>query len=45
MKENDVLFFGDGFSNYSYGEGKQEEIMTHFFLDRGIYRPGQTVLF
>lgn len=45
IKDKDVLFFGDGFSNYSYQEREQEQVMTHFFLDRGIYRPGQTIHF
>ena len=33
---------------YSYGNDErpeQEEIVSHFFLDRKIYRPGQTVQF
>ena len=46
IKGGDVLFLEDGFSNYrnrSYsGPG---ETYTHFFLDRAIYRPGQTVHF
>ncbi len=45
IKDKDMLFFGEGFSNYSYEEREQEQVMTHFFLDRGIYRPGQTVHF
>ncbi len=45
IKEKDVLFFGDGFSNYNYNEKERSQIMTHFFLDRAIYRPGQTVYF
>ncbi len=30
---------------YRYGEPEKDYIKTFFFLDRGIYRPGQTVYF
>lgn len=41
----DELYLGDGFSNYSYREQERSQVLTHFFLDRAIYRPGQTVHF
>lgn len=41
----DVQFLGRGFSNYqSYDRDIRSET-THFFLDRSIYRPGQTIYF
>ena len=46
IKGADVLYLEDGFSNYrnrSYSGPGQTH--THFFLDRAIYRPGQTVHF
>ncbi len=43
---DDQLFIREGFSNYSrYYMPSQENQRTHFFLDRAIYRPGQTVYF
>jgi len=30
---------------YKYNENERERIVTHFFTDRAIYRPGQTVYF
>lgn len=44
-KGGDVLFFEDGYSNYTRSTGRQKDVATHFFLDRAIYRPGQTVFF
>ncbi|MEM1328519.1 MAG: alpha-2-macroglobulin family protein [Bacteroidota bacterium] len=44
-KGQDELFFGDGFSNYRRGRSPQKTQQTHFFLDRAIYRPGQTMHF
>jgi hypothetical protein len=41
----DVLNAKEGFSNYHYQQNKVKTTNTHFFLDRGIYRPGQTVYF
>ncbi len=43
---NDVLFLDDGYSSY-YRDSRRSEgrPQTHFFLDRAIYRPGQTVYF
>ncbi len=43
---NDVFFPDDGYSSY-YRESRNAEArpQTHFFLDRAIYRPGQTVYF
>ena len=40
----DVLFLNDRFSDYRYTQNNQQ-ILTHFFLDRAIYRPGQTIYF
>ena len=42
---DDQLFIRDGYSNYSYNNRRQKHRTTHFFLDRAIYRPGQTVYF
>lgn len=44
-KNKDQLFFKDGYSNYSRRARNEKRIVTHFFLDRAIYRPGQTVYF
>ena len=44
-KGEDVLFFEDGFSNYTRSTRRPKDLITHFFLDRAIYRPGQTVFF
>ncbi|MEM9888386.1 MAG: alpha-2-macroglobulin family protein, partial [Bacteroidota bacterium] len=44
-KGEDELFFGDGFSNYRSSNQRKAYQQTHFFLDRAIYRPGQTVYF
>ncbi|NJL74804.1 MAG: hypothetical protein HC892_06975 [Saprospiraceae bacterium] len=44
-KGKDELFFGDGYSNYTYNLQTEKSYQTHFFLDRGIYRPGQTIYF
>ena len=41
----DVLQLGDRFSSYSYRNKPKKRQATHFFLDRAIYRPGQTVYF
>ena len=41
----DSLSTGDGFSNYFYKRENQVITQTVFFLDRAIYRPGQTVYF
>lgn len=40
----DVLYNERSFYSYQESEPRQE-LVTHFFLDRGIYRPGQTVYF
>ena len=40
----DELFLTDRFSNYQYSRN-YNQINTHFFLDRAIYRPGQTIYF
>ncbi|MCB9035211.1 MAG: hypothetical protein H6557_01165 [Lewinellaceae bacterium] len=45
-KGEDVLSFQDGYSSYrSSRRDKQRNLATHFFLDRAIYRPGQTIYF
>ncbi len=44
IKGPDELFLDDYFSDYRYTQNNQQ-IVTHFFLDRAIYRPGQTVYF
>lgn len=41
----DVLFLDDNYSNYFYNNVGPSQTTTHFFLDRAIYRPGQTVYF
>ena len=41
----DTLFTQDSYSNYRYRDQPQIRKQTHFFLDRAIYRPGQTVYF
>ncbi len=44
-KGKDELFYSNGYSNYSYDRPIEENVQTYFFLDRAIYRPGQTVYF
>jgi uncharacterized protein YfaS (alpha-2-macroglobulin family) len=44
-KGKDVFWVNDRFSDYSYGDYSQSSVLTHFFLDRAIYRPGQTIYF
>jgi uncharacterized protein YfaS (alpha-2-macroglobulin family) len=45
-RDQDVLFLDNGFSNYRYAPpASQKHRMVHYFLDRAIYRPGQTVYF
>jgi hypothetical protein len=39
------MLYSTGFYVYDRGSNEQENIQTHFFLDRAIYRPGQTVYF
>ena len=41
----DTLAVGEGYSNYSYRTPSVKTQFTEFFLDRAIYRPGQTVYF
>ncbi len=45
IKGEDVLFLDDNYSNYYYDRQGPSTMHTHFFLDRAIYRPGQTVYF
>jgi len=46
-KGEDILFLRDGYNNYYRPESPsaEEERRTAFFLDRAIYRPGQTIYF
>lgn len=44
-KNGDVLGFSDRYYAYYSEEEVQENTATHFFLDRAIYRPGQTIYF
>ena len=44
VKGDDVLYSA-GFYVYERESNEMEDIRTHFFLDRSIYRPGQTVYF
>ena len=41
----DALYMGEGYYSYSRNYRQQGVEETHFFLDRAIYRPGQTVFF
>lgn len=44
--KDDQLFTENYFSTYSYPENEpQTYTQTHFFTDRSIYRPGQTIYF
>lgn len=44
--EGDVLYTDNSFYIYKYGNNRIEHVeRTHFFTDRSIYRPGQTVHF
>ncbi len=44
-KNGDVLSFSDRYYAYRSEEGETGTAETHFFLDRAIYRPGQTIYF
>ncbi|MFK8101653.1 MAG: alpha-2-macroglobulin family protein, partial [Saprospiraceae bacterium] len=44
-KGEDLLSLNDNYRNYSRLRRTRKKVKTHFFLDRGIYRPGQTVFF
>ena len=44
-KGDDVLFFNDGYSTYRSTDNRRQQVITHFFLDRAIYRPGQNVYY
>jgi len=41
----DVLYKSDSYRNYSRSAGSRNYQNTELFLDRSIYRPGQTVFF
>jgi len=44
--KDDQLMTESNFSSYSYHENEpQAAIQTHFFTDRAIYRPGQTIYY
>ncbi len=43
-KGEDVLY-STGFYVYDRESTDQDNVQTHFFLDRGIYRPGQTIYY
>lgn len=42
-KADDQLMYNDYFYTYRYRQEKEVSRTTHLFLDRGIYRPGQTI--
>lgn len=44
-KGDDALNLEESFSNYFYKHNKRKRRQISFFLDRAIYRPGQTVYF
>ncbi|MBX2926698.1 MAG: alpha-2-macroglobulin [Saprospiraceae bacterium] len=44
-KGNDKLHSENAFSSYRYFYRRVTQVQTQFFLDRAIYRPGQTVYF
>ena len=44
-KDADTLYLEDGFSTYYYSSSRTSYQQTSFFLDRSIYRPGQTIYF
>ncbi len=43
--ENDSWYNTTSYYTYFYGKEKYRQISTHFFTDRAIYRPGQTIYF
>ena len=45
IKGEDVLNSDDGFNEYKNERDTKSYIQTYFFLDRAIYRPGQTIYF
>ncbi len=45
VKGNDRLFLKDNFYLYRSDVQKHSSTVTHFFTDRAIYRPGQTIYF
>jgi uncharacterized protein YfaS (alpha-2-macroglobulin family) len=44
-KGEDNLTTGNNFYQYRNYDDNKRRIQTHFFTDRGIYRPGQTIYF
>lgn len=45
IKNGKDRFVSENFYSYNYGYDNKETESVRFFLDRGIYRPGQTVNF
>jgi len=45
VKDDDRLFSDKGFYTSRYYKNNKPQLITHFYTDRGIYRPGQTVYF
>lgn len=45
IRQNDTLFLDEYFSNHLQQGYRQRIENTHFFTDRSIYRPGQTIYF
>ncbi len=43
--KGDTLFSDDVFRGYRSRHSEKDVITTHFFTDRAIYRPGQTIYF
>lgn len=43
--DGDLLYLDDSYYNYISRPDNETYYHTHFFLDRAIYRPGQTVYF
>jgi len=44
-KGKETLYSKNFYGNYPSSRNKQTRQRTHFFLDRAIYRPGQTIYF
>ncbi|MFQ5335232.1 MAG: MG2 domain-containing protein, partial [Flavobacteriales bacterium] len=44
-KAGDLLNTEDSYYQYNYSPNNRAQINTHFFTDRAIYRPGQTIYF
>jgi uncharacterized protein YfaS (alpha-2-macroglobulin family) len=44
-KGRDILHSTRGYNSYGFERDRREQTTTHLFMDRGIYRPGQTIYF